>query len=169
MTHYEALDILSEYFKNALSTFKLPVKVQKGDTEFTTRAPEIYKMRLPHAEDAKKVAPYVIVRYVNSVDSQTIGREAKSKAVFRFIFCVYDEDESAGALNLLNVMDKMKIKILKDVTIEKKIRLITEEGLEMIAYEDDTRPYYAGEMIGTFEYGPIEREVYYEEDYRTVH
>ena len=36
----------------------------------------------------------------------------------------------------------------------------------MIAYEDDTFPFYAGEIIATFEYGPIEREVYDEEDYR---
>lgn len=166
MTHYEALYILSEYFKNALSAFKLPVKVQKGDSEVTSRAPDVYKMRLPHSEDAKKVAPYCIVRYVSSVDSQATGREAKSKAVFRFIFCVYDDDESTGSLNLLNVMDRMKIKLLKDVVIGGKIRLVTDEGLEMIAYEDDTWPYFAGEMIGTFEYGPIEREVYYEEDYR---
>lgn len=166
MTHYEALDILAEYVGKVLADFRLPVRIQKGDTELTERAPDVYKMRLPQSDDAKNVAPYCIVRYVQSQDKQTVGRNTLSTAVFRFIFCVYDENESKGSVNLLKVMEKLKTDLLKDVAIEKKIRLIKDEGLEMIAYEDDTRPYFAGEMIGTFQYAPIEREVnYVQENY----
>lgn len=166
MTHFEALELLASYIGEKTADFSLPVRLQKGDTEQAERAPEIYKMRLPHSEDAKKIAPYIIVRYVSSIDKQDIGRESKSTSVYRFIFCIYDDNEETGALNLLNLMDSVKIHLLKDTVIGKKIRLVREEGLEMIVYEDDTWPYYAGEIIATFEYGPIEREVYDEEDYR---
>ena len=166
MTHYDALDILKNYLEEVVAGDKFPVQVQKGDTEQITREPEIHKMRLPHSNDAKKLAPYIIVRYVHSIDNQEIGKETKSKSVYRFIFCVYDDDESAGSLNLLNLMDRVKIRLLKDVTIAKRIKLDKTQGLEMFAYEDDTYPFYAGEIIMTFEYGPIEREVYDEKDYR---
>ena len=166
MTHNEAVEILASYIAEKTEDMRFPVKVEKGDTEQVERAPEVHKMRLPHSSDAKKIAPYVIVRYVSSNDKQDIGRESKSEAIYRFIFCVYDDNEETGSLNLLNLMDRVKISILKDTVIGQRIRLKREEGLEMISYEDDTWPYYAGEIIVTFEYGPIEREVYDEKDYR---
>lgn len=162
MTVFEALDILKNYFEEAVKDDKFPVAIQKGDTEVKERAPEIHKMRLPKASDAKKVAPYIIIRYVNSIDKQKEGQPSESGAVFRFIFCVYDSDEEQGALNLINLMDKMRMKLLRETVIGKKLKLNREDGLEMVAYEDDTAPYFAGEIIGTFYLRPIEREVYYE-------
>ena len=112
--------------------------------------------------DAMKLAPYCIIRYVSSKDVQNIGKYTETTATVRFIFCVYCENESDGAMLLLNLMEDLRAGLLKDVVIEKQIKLVREDGLEMIAYEDDTAPYFAGEIIATFTFGPIEREVIYD-------
>lgn len=162
MTITEMLDILQRYCTESFKTFDLPCAVQKGDTVQEHRPPVVYKMRLPHTNDATKLAPYCIVRYVTSRDRQDIGKYTKTEATVRFVFCVYSENESEGAIRLLDLMEGLRAKLLKDVVIEKRIKFMREEGLEMIAYEDDTAPYFAGEIIATFTFGPIERKVIYD-------
>ena len=51
---------------------------------------------------------------------------------------------------------------MKEVVIDKRYKLDTDSGLESLMYLDDTAPYYAGELIGTFIEAPVEREVSYD-------
>ena len=50
-------------------------------------------------------------------------------------------------------------RLLEQVQIGKEFVLDEQEGVESVVYPDDTAPYYAGEMIGTFHIRPIQREV----------
>ncbi len=159
MTRNMFLQAMKEYCEQKTSRFSLPTSIQKGDTERKFRAPEVYKMRLTDSSAAKKLAPYIIVQFVNGMDKQPHGQNSDSTSLVRFIFCVYSADEQEGAMMLLNVMDAVRIGLLKDVVVGWQYKLDTDAGLETLIYSDDTAPYYAGEMIGTFIAPPIEREV----------
>ncbi len=167
MTRSKLLHDLKLFCADAVKDIILPTSVQKNDKTCKERAPEIYKMRLTDSQEAKKLAPYIILQFLNSVDKQEHGSRAESLAVIRFIFCVYDKDEQEGAMMLLNVMDAVRIKLLKEVVIGEQFKLDTSEGLESLVYPvspefPDTAPYFGGEMIGNFILPPIEREVNFE-------
>lgn len=155
----EILDALSAFVTDATAHFSLPTAVQQGDTEQLFRAPEVHKMRLPQSTSYKKYAPYIIVQYVTSKDVQKHGERSDSTAAIRLIFCVYNDDEEAGSLDLVNVIDAVRLRLLREVVIAGKYRVDTDASLETLIYIDDTAPYYGGEMMFTVEVPPIEREV----------
>lgn len=118
-------------------------------------------MRLPRSDAtaAKKYAPYILLQLVTGKDEQPEGERSRASCLIRFIFCVYGEDEQEGALSLLNVMEAVRIELLKRTVIGGRFLLNRQAGLESFVYPDDTAPFYAGEMVGTFYLPPIEREV----------
>ena len=162
MTRSKLLDDLKKFIADAVKDFQLPTSLQKGDTTIEVRAPEVHKMRLPNARDYKKVAPYILIQFTTGTDKQTHGKQSDSNAMIRLIFCVYCDNEEEGAMHLLNVMDAVRIRLLKRVVVGEQFKLDTDAGLDSVVYTDNTAPYYAGEMIGTFLLPPIEREVSYE-------
>ena len=155
----EILDVLAKFVTDATAHFSLPTAVQQGDVEQLFRAPEVHRMRLPQSTSYKKYAPYIIVQYVTSKDVQKHSERSDSTATIRLIFCVYNDDEEAGALDLVNVIDVVRLRLMREVVIKDKYRLDTDAGLETLIYIDDTAPYYGGEMMFTIEIPPIEREV----------
>ena len=161
MTKEQLLDDLKSFLVGVTKHYELPEALQKGDTEQKFRAPEIYKMRLPNSNDAKKKAPYIIVQYVTGKDYHRQLQQSQSNAVVRLIFCVYNKDEEEGALSLLNVMETVRLELMKQVLIGKCFKLDTDAGVESLVYPEDTAPYYAGEMMFTVFVPPTEREVFY--------
>lgn len=77
----------------------------------------------------------------------------------RSIFCVYDPDEEEGGLLLLNLMERVRIALLKQGVLDSRYQLDLEAGLETVSYPDDTAPYYAGEMASRWRLPGIVREV----------
>lgn len=161
MTKEQLLDDLKSFLVGVTKHYELPEALQKGDTEQKFRAPEIYKMRLPNSNDAKKKAPYIIVQYVTGKDYHRQLQQSQSTAIVRLIFCVYNKDEEEGALSLLNVMETVRLELMKQVLIGKCFKLDTDAGVESLVYPEDTAPYYAGEMMFTVFVPPTEREVNY--------
>lgn len=159
MTKVLLLEELQKFCKNTVKGFKLPTATQKGDTELKCRPPEVYKMRLPNSSAAKKVVPYIILQLVTSKDEQKEGQPSDSVVLVRMIFNVYNEDEQEGALSLLNVMEAVRIELLKKTVIGEKFYLDREEGVETLIYPDDTAPYFIGEMMTTWHLPPVEQEV----------
>ena len=74
------------------------------------------------------------------------------------MFCVYCDDEQAGALHLLNLMERLRIRLLQQVTIGQQYQLDLEAGVEMLIYPEDSAPYFAGEMSTTWKMPSVERE-----------
>ena len=116
-------------------------------------------MRLPRSTSYKKFAPYIIIQVANGKDGQPAGKRSQSAVNIRLICCTYCENEEEGALMLINVMDAVRIKLLKKVVIAKKYKVDTEAGIEYVIYPEDTAPYYAGEIDFSVMLPPIEREV----------
>ena len=160
MTRVALVEALVEMCKEAVKDMKLPQSLQKGDEVEQFRIPEIYRMRLPNSSSAKKLAPYVIVQLIDS-KQQHINGEPKPKytATVRIICCVHCADESLGAIMLLNLLDRIQTHILKKTQIGKSFVLDVNEPFEAIVYPDDTAPFFAGEMVGTFQLPPIQQEV----------
>ena len=92
-------------------------------------------------------------------DSQQPAQKEESAAVVRSIFCVYNEDEQEGALMLLNLMERLRIELLKKGVVGNQFALNMEMGIEYLIYPDDTAPFYAGEMISNWLLPSVEREV----------
>lgn len=161
MTKEQLLDDFKKFLENTTKHYELPTAVQKGDTKQIFRAPDIYKMRLPDGNDAKKKAPYIIVQYITGKDFHREAQQSESVAILRLIFCVYNKDEEEGALSLLNVMETVRMELMKQVIIGKCFKLDTDAGVESLVYPEDTAPYYAGEMMFTVFVPPTEREVFY--------
>ena len=154
MTLSKLMEDLKAFCVDATKHFKLPTALQKGDTEIITRAPEVYKQRLPNSKDAKKVAPYILIQAENGIYKQDHGKQADASATVFITFCVYDNDEQEGAMMLLNV-----IRLLRQIVIGDQFKLDTDVGLEFLIFREDTAPYYGGVITATFKMPPIEREV----------
>lgn len=159
MTKVILLDRLKEFTEQATRNLIMPVRVQEGDTEQGYRPADVYKMRLPDGNAAKKKAPYIIHQIITGKDVQAEGERPYSDAVIRSIFCVYNNDEQEGAVMLLNLIERLRIELLRTVVIGNQFRLDLKSGIETLIYPDDTAPYYMGEMISNWEIPAVEREV----------
>ncbi len=159
MTVVELLNSLKTLCEDATKNMILPTEVQNGDTKRIARAPEFYLQRLPNPKNAKKIVPYGIIQAIHAQHIQKPGDKPKFFVDVRFVFSVYNEDEQDGAIMLINFMERVYQRLLKDVAIGRVFLLNVNEPLEMLVYPDDTAPYFAGEMAGTFMLPPIEREV----------
>ncbi len=154
------LEKLKEFTEKSVKDILLPVKQQENDFhKGFERAAEVYLMRLPDSNSAKKKAPYIIHQFITGKDSRKNGNTGKSKVIIRSIFCVYSPDEQEGSLMLLELMERLRIDLLKTEVIGHQFALDLEEGVEVLAYPDDTAPYFAGEMITSWFMPFVEREV----------
>lgn len=158
MTNITLLEQLKAVTEDAVKDVILPVRLQKGDTEQKSRAANVYLMRLPDSTAATKKAPYIIHQFVTGKDTQPAGRQESGSSVVRSVFCVYCDDEQAGALHLLNLMERLRIRLLQQVIIGQQYQLDLETGVEMLIYPEDSAPYYAGEMSTTWKMPSVERE-----------
>lgn len=160
MTADILLDSLKTFTEDAIKDLILPVRIQKGDSEQVYRPADVYKMRLPDSTSAQKKVPYIIHQILTGKDQQTPGQRIDSNVQVRSIFAVYSDDEQEGGMMLLNLMERYRIAILKQVVIGDQFALDLESGLERIVYPDDTAPYYMGEMVTTWKMPPVQREVF---------
>ncbi len=160
MTVVALIEALKKLCEEALEGMLLPTSVQSGDKEQITRVPEVYRMRLPQSNSAKKLAPYVIIKAAKGSQFLVPGEpKPKHTADVRIVCCVFCGDESLGSMMLLNVMERIRIHLTKQLKVGKAFVLDVNEPFEMIPYDEDTAPYFAGELIGTFQLPPIQQEV----------
>lgn len=159
MNRVTLLEQFKIFTEEATGDIIMPVKLQKGDAEQGYRAAKVYLMRLNDSSAAQKKAPYIIHQLITGKDIQPQGQNVSASAVVRSIFCVYNDDEEEGALMLVNLMERLRIDLLRQVAIGKQFQLDLEIGLESLVYTDDTAPYYAGEMVSTWKLPAVTREV----------
>lgn len=153
------LDNLKAFAESETANILLPVAVQKEGEEETSRAPEVHKMRLPNSKQWKKKAPYILIQALTSADQQLQGQRPEASCTVRFVFCVYCRDEEEGAMNLLNLMERLRIALLKTQTISGFFRLDLTEAVESMVYTADEAPYFGGELLTSWHIPAIEREV----------
>ena len=160
MTRVWLLESLKARMEKDTKDLIMPVKPQKGDTEETSRAAEVWSGRLPDMKSTTKKAPYVLNTILTSRFRQNPGLPPESLVSVRTVYCVYNSDDHEGALMLLNLMDRIRISLQKNPIVDGKYELnMTEDGITDFVYPDDTAPFYMGEMVTEWIMPPVEREV----------
>ena len=155
----DLLERLKEVTQDAIKDLILPVRIQREGEDQSYRSADVYLMRLPDSKSATKKAPYIIHQLIIGRDMQEEGQRVTSTVQVRSIFCVYSNDEQEGGLILLGLMERLRIKLLKQVVIGERYQLDLTQAAEALIYPDDTAPYFAGEMVTTWKIPSIEREV----------
>lgn len=159
------LTSLKDFTERAVGDMMLPVRVQSEQQTEDLRPAHVYLMRLPDMASVTKKAPYIIHQLVTARDTQKTGQTREARAQVRSVFCVYCDDGQEGALMLLNLMERLRIALLRETVIDKRYILDISaagsdtEGLEMLIYPEDNAPYFIGEMISTWHVPSVEREV----------
>ena len=160
MTKVELLHQLKRFTEEAVGELLLPVRMQKDDAEQPAPRPAtVYLMRLPDSTAAAKKAPYIIHQAITGSDSLAEGQHIQCITAVRSIFCVYSDDEQAGGMLLLDLMERVRIALLRQVVFGRQFELDLQNNFEQLIYPDDTAPYYAGEMMSNWKMPAVEREV----------
>lgn len=164
MTSIILLDRLRDFTEEAVKDLILPVALPDEDMEPPPpRAPLVFRARLPEFSDAVEKAPYVLHQLVTRKDVQPAGQLISAQVVVRTVFCVYSEDAQEGGMQLLNLMERLRIKLLERRVIGKQFRLDMGAGLDSLVYPDDgehpTAPYFLGEMYSIWKIPSNERMV----------
>ena len=73
MTRVKLIQELKKFCEDAIKNNSLPEAVQKGDTKEKSRIPGVYLMRLPDSASTSKLAPYIIVQFINSKHGRSDG------------------------------------------------------------------------------------------------
>lgn len=132
-------------------------KADNADNEPLTRAAEVYLMRLPDKDAETNRIPYILLQLLTGIDEQEQGKEPDSACKIRIVFATYSEDASAGSMDLLNVITRIRVALLKQGVIGKQFTI--RKPLEYAIYPDETGPYYLGEMLTIWGIPTIKREV----------
>lgn len=159
MTRTQLIEDLKAFVENSLKDFILPTKLKKGDLEQKFRSPVVFKQRVPDSSSATDKAPCVLLQLTDGSDVQNSGDKLASTAHVRIVFMIYCNDEQEGAMSLLEVMERLRIDLLKTVFLNNQYVLDTTAGVETHVYNDDTAPFYIGEMSTTWQMPPVKREV----------
>lgn len=159
MTKTGLLQALKDFTEETVKNLLLPVRRQKEDPEAPPpRAAQVYMTRLPEMKASDKKAPYIVHSVITGRDHQNPGEHVECTAVIRTVFCVYNENEEEGGLELLNLTERLRIELLRRVVIEH-YTLDLSQGVELLVYPDDTAPYYMAEMATVWNLPPVKREV----------
>lgn len=143
-----------------------------ADEEFSfspppPRAASVFRTALPEKNSALKEAPYILHQVIKSRDFQMPGELPRSEIVLRSVFCVYHENGEEGGLALLNLMERLRIAILRKRVVGGQFTIDLAAGLETLVYSNTepppygTAPFYLGEIITTWKSPIIKGEVHY--------
>lgn len=156
MTPNILLENLKEYIEDVTKDMLLQVRV-KAEEENKERPPYVYLMNLPKKEDEIQQIPYILLKYLTSKDDQPTGSPTQSEARIRIIIATYSEDAQEGAMALLNVISRIRYRLLRDREVGGQFSLILPT--ESIVYQDSPTPYYLGEIMTIWTLPSVEREV----------
>jgi len=169
MTPVVLLDRLKEFIEDSTKDFMLSVRPVKNkvlpghepakspEDIITRRAPEVHKMRLPDKDAETQRIPYIVLQFVTGTDEHEPADAPESVCKIRIIATTYSEDGGEGATDLLNVLTRIRIALLKAGEVGNQFLL--RKPLEYVIYTDDTNPYFLGEMLTIWEMPTIQREV----------
>ena len=161
------LDRLKEFIQENTKDIILTVRptknrtlhdTDKSEDAITERAAEVHLMRLPDKDAETNRVPYIILQYLAGKDEQHTQGDDDSTGNVRIIIATYSDNDSEGALDVLNLITRIRNALLKAGVIGEQFFL--RKPLEYLIYPDDTQPYFFGEMMTIWELPTIRREVH---------
>lgn len=151
------LDRFAEFTKETTKDILLPTK-PSPKTPSVTRPPEVWKMSLPDRDSETTKAPYIILQLLKTEDMQEEGQFSYSQCRIRVIAGAYSEKYDEGALAVVNILDRIRERLLRKRVIGDQFTLTLP--LEFIAIPSaDTAPFFFGEMMTIWQIPTIKREV----------
>lgn len=157
MTANMLLDALKEFIQEQTKDIILTVRAKTESGERKERCADVYTMKLPNKDAETKLIPYILLQFINGKDEQKEGEPPQSECNVRIVVATYSEDGGIGATDVLNVLTRIRVALIKKAVISDQFEL--KMPLEYIVYPDDTAPYYLGEMLSIWRMPTIEREV----------
>jgi hypothetical protein len=115
-------------------------------------------MRLPDKDAETNRVPYIILQYITGKDTQEPGEREDSLSSVRIVIATYSDNDSEGAMDVLNLITRMRNALLKAGVIGDQFLL--RRPLEYLVYPDDTQPYFFGELMSVWEMPSVIREVH---------
>jgi len=171
MTPIILLERLKEFIEKNTADIILPIRLVKNTTlpeygeadeppdgGITERAPEVHLIRLPDKDAEINRIPYILLQFLTGTDEQQPGDDPDSECKIRIIVATYSDNDSEGSMDVLNIITRLRITLLKAGEVGKQFLL--RKPLEYLVYPDDTRPYFFGELMTVWEMPIIQREVH---------
>ncbi|RPF48257.1 hypothetical protein EDD70_1072 [Hydrogenoanaerobacterium saccharovorans] len=157
MTAVILLKELKKFIEEHTKDIILCVRVKKNSGESKERTAQVYTMQLPDKEAETQQIPYILLQFLTGKDEQNEGVSAESECKIRIVVATYSEDGGAGAMDVLNLLTRIRVALLKAGIVGEQFLL--KKPLEYIVYPDSSAPYYLGEMLTVWGMPKIEREV----------
>ena len=157
MTPNILLERLKEFTEETTKDMILEVRVKSGETGPKERAAEVYTMRLPNKDAETKQIPYILLQFIKGTDDQKEGEQPESECAVRFVFATYSEDGGKGAMDVLNLITRIRLALIKKGVIGEQFSI--KRPIEYIVYPDSTPPYFMGEIMTLREMPTNQREV----------
>ncbi|MCD8052256.1 MAG: hypothetical protein LUE89_11370 [Clostridiales bacterium] len=152
------LDALQIFVKDSLKEMQLPVSQEGPGDDPMTRPIEVYKQRLDDPTNAREKIPYILLQILNGEDTRDSNtREPEASVTVRAIIAIYERDPSEGALALINIVEKLRMDLLRTGVIGGAYEIL--EPFEYLFYPEDTIPYHVAELSTTWRIGTVERVV----------
>lgn len=159
MTPSLLLDALTTFVKECTKDLRLPVRSKQTEKpELTLRAPTVYKMDLPSKEDDLKLAPFIVVQLLPGEDTFDPGDDPRSTVQVRFVTVCYCDNMSEGKMYVLNVIERLREGILKNLVIADHFALASDAKVEWVVNPNPPASYFDGEIFTKFEIPPIVQE-----------
>ncbi len=153
-TPIDLLNVLAEFVKNQTKDLLLRERPSlKKPDEKKYRAPIVFKMDLPKKEDDERKIPYILIQILTGKDEQSPGEDEYSTCSVRMVVAVYSDDIGEGKLDVLNVITRLRLGLLKRKPLGGAFLL--GKDIEWVVDPAPPLPYCFGEMIMTFEMPPI--------------
>lgn len=153
----DLLDNLDALIKDQTKDLLLPLRVDRGESRENGekfRAPLTFTMDLPKKEDDTRLAPYILTQILTGTDEQQPAEDPSSVCSVRVVVVLYCNDMGEGKRNVLNVITRLRMELLKRRIIGKHFTLAGK-----IDWVVDPRPpvgsYFSGEMLMNFKLPPI--------------
>lgn len=131
----------------------------KQDEEKESRQADVYIGNPPVKESPTKYVPYFCLQFIAGQDWQNEREDVEASAKIRVIAVAYSKDAEKGYIDALNMIDRVKINLVRERIIDKKFSLNMKTPLEYVIYEGDTGNYTIADMVITFDMPVVRQEV----------
>ena len=152
MIPLELLEALQAYCEEITKDMRLLARVPEDGAQAAERPPAVFVGNLPDKETEKKAVPYILLKLLT-------GKDDSEESICRVrVICVtFSEDKQENYIQCLNLVTKIKTKLLEDVVIDS--RFTCQKPLEFIIYDDDLEVYQIGEIMTVWEMQQTQRDV----------
>lgn len=153
----DLLNSLDALIKDQTKDLLLPLRVDRGQSRENGekfRAPLTFTMDLPKKEDDTRLVPYILTQVLTGIDEQKSAEDPSSVCSVRIVVVLYCEDMGEGKRNVLNVITRLRMELLRRKIIGK--HFVLGDKIDWVVDPRPVSSYFSGEMLMNFSLPPIE-------------